>query len=209
MRDWIESWWAFRSPAKRNRVLAGFARAEFASNLDLQAAAAMSESPKRVALYLRHAADEARHARLFARRAELAHVDADWEELYERLGETRFLAFVHHGERRGCEQFEAFAKFLADRDPDLAQLFREILADEVRHRDYTWKLLVEQCGNDRAARRAIRVVRRWEAWRMFRRAGRAVADVVYRIAMAVLYLGLVPLGRLGSRRSLGELREEP
>src|SRR5688572_25348540 len=96
-----------RLPGHDERMLLGFSLAEHASMLDLRAAAAKSPSPARRAKYLRHSLDEARHARMYAQRAaELRRArgkepiftpQADTEDLFERLGEVAFLAFVHRG----------------------------------------------------------------------------------------------------------------
>ena len=194
----------WRIPGHGARKLQGFARAEQASRIDLLQAAEQSASPARRALYLRHALDEARHARLFANRSAELRRDAgrapygrplaDTEELFERLGEVGFLAFVHRGEGRGRRQFEIYQRHFARRgDRRTAALFRAILVDERRHEDYTRRLLVEVAGGEPAARRALRRAGLWEAWRRWRRAGRALAGLLYGAAMTTLYLVAVPL----------------
>src|SRR5262245_62042010 len=115
----------WRLPGHDAKKLFGFARAEHGSMIDLRAAAALTESVTRRALYLRHAMDESRHATMFSRRsAELRRMrgqpafgapSADTERLFERLGEVGFLAFVHRGERRGRAQFEAYRDYFARR----------------------------------------------------------------------------------------------
>src|SRR5258706_4060133 len=107
----------WRWPRREVRLLRSFARAEASSVLDMLLAARSTPSAARRAFYLRHALDEARHARMFAARADQLAVErggtpagaarADYEALFERLGEVAFLAFVHRGERRGRKQFEA------------------------------------------------------------------------------------------------------
>lgn len=194
----------WRIPGHGARKLQGFARAEQASRIDLLQAADLSTSPVRRALYLRHALDETRHARLLsgrsaelrreAGRAPYGRPVADTEELFERLGEIGFLAFVHRGEGRGRRQFEIYERHFARRgDRRTAALFRAILVDERRHEDYTRRLLVEVAGGERAARRALRRAGLWEAWRRWRRAGRALAGLTYGAAMTALYLVVVPL----------------
>lgn len=183
--------------------LHGFAQAEHGSMLDLRAAAMRTESPSRRALYLRHALDEARHATMFTRRSAelrrargalpLGPVHADTERLFERLGEIGFLAFVHRGERRGRAQFEAYRDFFGRRGDDKSRaMFETILGDERRHESYTRELLVELAGGERPARTALRRAAAWEAWRMWRRAGRFVAELVYAVLMLVLYIVLAP-----------------
>jgi hypothetical protein len=203
----------WRIPGHRGRKLHGFARAEQASRIDLLHAAQRTPSIKRKALYLRHALDETRHAAMFWRRSsELREAEtrqpfgaphADTEALYERLGETRFLAFVHRGESRGRAQFEVYARhFGAAGDTRTEQLFGAILVDEQRHERYTRELLVELVG-EAGARRELRRAAMWEAWRTWRRAGRGLATTAYSAAMMVIYLiaGMISRPLLGRRRA--------
>lgn len=194
---------AARIPGHDERMLLGFSLAEHASMLDLRAAAAKSPSPERRALYLRHSLDEARHARMYAQRAtELRRSrgkdptfvpQADTEDLFERLGEVGFLAFVHRGENRGREQFEVHAgQFRRRGDDKTAAIFEAIIEDEKQHAAYTWDLLVEMCGGPEDARAAIRRAAAWEAFRLWRRAGRAIAAIVYTTLMTALYFAIVP-----------------
>ncbi|ACY13991.1 ferritin-like domain-containing protein [Haliangium ochraceum] len=197
----------WRLPGRPARKLLAFARAERGSMIDLAQAARTTPSSERAAMYLRHAADEARHARLFARRSDelrraagaesLGPVRADTEDLFDRLGEIDFLAFVHRGERRGRAQFEAYRDYFARRRAREDQaLFEGIIADERQHERYTRELLCELAGGEQGAREALRRVARWEAWRRWRRAGRALAAQVYALAMFAVYLLALPLALL-------------
>jgi bacterioferritin (cytochrome b1) len=188
-------------------MLLGFSLAEHASMLDLRAACAKTSSPARRVLYLRHSLDEARHARMYAQRsAELQRArgreplyapNADIEDLFENLGEVAFLAFVHRGERRGGEQFKEHRRqFLRRGDEKTASLFEAIIADEEQHAGYTWALLVELTGGEKQARGALRKAAAWEAYRLWRRAGRAVAGAVYAAFMFALYVTLFPFAIL-------------
>jgi rubrerythrin len=208
----------WRVPGHGARKLFGFARAEQGSRIDLLQAARLTTSLTRKAQYLRHAADETRHAVLFARRSTELRTEAgkpsygppiaDTEDLFERLGEVRFLAFVHRGEARGRRQFEVYAKHFAARgDVRTEQLFEGILVDEARHEEYTRTLLVELTGSEAAAKVELRRAALWEAWRTWRRAGRAIAGLVFTLAMSLVYLLAAPptalvslLGRGRSRR---------
>jgi hypothetical protein len=194
----------WRWPGRPARKLFEFGLAEHGSWLDLMAAARLSPSPERRALYLRHALDEGRHRRMFARRSSelreqegrppLGMPRADFEDLFERLGERRFLAFIHLGERRGRAQFETYRDwFRARGDDKSASLFEAILEDEQRHESYSRQLLVELCGDDRAARRALLRARAWEAWRSFRRAGRALAVGVEWLLLMALFVAIAPV----------------
>jgi rubrerythrin len=198
---------AWRVPGHAARMLHGFAQAEQGSMIDLMAAANLTPSPERRALYLRHALDEARHAGMFAHRsaelrrargeAPLGAVAADTEQLFERLGEERFLAFVHLGEARAREQLAAHIRACRRRgDARSVALLEAVSADEARHEAYTAELLAEIAGGPREARRAVRRARLWEAFRLWRRAGRAVATRVYAALMLVLFVAVAPLALL-------------
>ncbi len=197
----------WRTPGRCARRLHAFALAEHGSMLDLRLAAARTASPSRAAAYLRHADDEARHAHMFARRAQrlvsdaalplaLGPVRADSERLFEILGERDFLAFVHYGEERARRQFEAYAAWFATHARPLDhKLFETVLVDERRHGLYTRALLVELVGEPEA-RRAIGRVARWELGRRWLRAGRTVAERVYLVTMLLLYILAAPLAVL-------------
>lgn len=197
----------WRLPGRPARKLYSFARAERGSMIDLAQAARTTPSAARAAMYLRHAADEARHARLFAQRSAalrrergaepLGEVRADTEALFERLGEVDFLAFVHRGERRGRAQFEAYRDYFVHRGAhEDAALFEGIIADERRHESYTRELLVALAGSEAAARAAMRRMARWEAWRTWRRAGQGLAQRAYAISMFAVYVLALPVAVL-------------
>lgn len=194
----------WRIPGKSARKLFSFSLAEHGSMLDLCAAARLTESKDHRAAYLRHMLDERRHAKMFAvRSAELRQKDglpglgfpnADTENLFENLGEVRFLAFVHRGERRGRQQFEAYRDWFArSGDHRNEAFFDGIIRDEQRHERYTLELLTQMTGSDAAARKELRLVAAWEAWRRWRRAGKLAAEVVYLPLMMLIYLGLAPM----------------
>ena len=195
----------WRLPGHAARKLHSFARAEQGSLIDLTLAARATPCARRAALYLRHAGDESRHASLFARRStELREARgrhgfgdprADSEALYDRLGEVGFLAFVHRGERRGRAQFEAHRDYFerAGNQRERA-MFEGILVDERRHERYTRELLVELAGGEREAALALRRAGRWEAWRIWRRAGRALSGRLYGLLMVGLWLACAPIG---------------
>jgi rubrerythrin len=199
---WLAGQWAFSSLPRTARLLHGFARTEEQSQLELRQAARLCDDERRRARYLRHALDEARHARAFAERAaelarragipSLPRPSAGCESLYERLGELRFLAFVHAGERRGRVEFATYAAVLRRRGQDeLAKLFEDLVQDERQHESYSARLLEELAG-ERGARRALRWAGRNAAWQEFRRRGRALAGGLYRAMMLLVFVALAP-----------------
>ena len=170
--------------------------------LTLLWAAAGVDSPQRRAIYLDQALEEQRHARLFSKRAaELrgcagaeSSVSTDAEDLFSRLGEIRFLAFLHHGERRAVVEFAHYqAAFRKAGDEHTAALFAEIVAEERNHQDYPIELIGTMTSDAKAAARAARFVVTWEAWRSFRRLGRFLAERLYNFGMWCLFPLLAPL----------------
>jgi hypothetical protein len=211
----VRAWWAvtrawrWRSPAGTARLLARFSRTERSSFHDLMAAANTSPAPERRAAYLRHALDERAHADAFAKRAvalDPALADdpdlwrADFEHLYDTLGEPAFVAFVHRGEARGRAQMEVYARELRAleggprADPETAAMFERIGADEARHEAYTAGLVHALGGSPwRAAA--------WEAWRGWRRAGAALSGVVFSGLVTAGAVLLGPVAWLERRRT--------
>jgi hypothetical protein len=197
---------AFRSRARIAKQLFAFALAEQESMLELRAAAARCEDVDRRAAYLRHALDEERHATMFAAHAAeirraigkppWGHPRTACEGLFEQLGETRFLAFVHRGEARGRAQFEAYEAHFAERgDGKLRALFAALLPDERRHEAYTRALLFERPD----ARAALFRMTAWESFRVWRRAGQGLARLLYTATMGALFVLLAPFALLVKR----------
>jgi hypothetical protein len=213
----VASVFVWGTPERSAKKFFEFALAEQGSMLDLSAAAHLTASEKRRALYVKHLLDEKRHALMFSlRSAELfyqagrkpyGNLHADIENLFQTLGEIRFLAFVHVGESRACQQFVVYRNwFKKQGDNTNKSLFEAILKDEQRHADYTWDLLVEITGSERAARRELRNVRIWEAWRNWRRVGKSFASKLFVILSLCIYLLIAPyavLTRLFKRQRKG------
>ncbi|MBV8688184.1 MAG: ferritin-like domain-containing protein [Alphaproteobacteria bacterium] len=200
----------WRIPGHGARKLFGFSLAEHGSMLDLASAAHLAPDEGRRALYLRHMLDEARHAKMFALRSGELRLDqgkqslgfpvADNEDLFVRLGELRFLAFVHRGEKRGRQQFEAYREWFGQRgDRKTRALFDAIIRDEVRHETYTYELLVQLAGGRERASAEIRAAGLWEKWRIWRRLGRFLAEKLYFLVMLLVYLVSGPFVLLASR----------
>ena len=194
--------WIARHPETAARALDRFAKAEQGSMLTLRWAAARVDAVERRAIYLEQALEEQRHAGLFSKRAAelrgqgetVAPVITDAEDLFARLGEIRFLAFLHRGERRAVVEFAYYrAAFDQAGDRQTAALFAEIVEEERNHQDYPLALITALTSNPKAAARAARFVAAWEAWRGFRRLGRYLAERCYNFSMWCLYPLLAPL----------------
>jgi hypothetical protein len=195
---------AWRSRRRAAEKLQGFAATEAGSSLDMLKAAELSDEPRLRALFLRHAVDEARHARLFrdAARAidpnarlapsEYQKLHARRQDLLERHGLVRFVAFVYLAERRGELQFQVLRDYFAGHSalPALSPLFARIAREERFHVAYSRRLLDEwrQAGRGAEVRSAlwrVRAARGWEAWR---RIGRMAGDLVGRVLLSLVYL---------------------
>ena len=202
--------WAFSRRSRTARLLLGFAATEQQSQIELRQAAAACSDVRRRAMYLRHALDEARHARAFFEQASKilqAHGEgtvfptAPSEELFGRLGETRFVAFVARGERQGRIEFEVYGRLLRKRGQgELAALFEGLVKDERQHEAYTARLLGELCG-EKGARSLMRWVGRRYLWSELRRPGRAFSGFVYATSMWLAFWLLAPYSLLFRRFS--------
>jgi rubrerythrin len=187
-------------------MLGRFALAERGSYLTMRWAAERTRSAERSALYLRHAVDESRHARMFERRARelglaVDGAEADAEDLFETLGETGFLAFVTLAEGRGRREFDGYRKALASRgDEKTASLFEAILVDETRHESYSGALLVLAVGSRFMARLWVIRIALWEAWRSLRRASAFVGSLFYAVVASLLYVVVLPVFALYVKR---------
>jgi hypothetical protein len=196
----------WRIPGHDAHKLFSFSLAEHGSMLDLSLAARTTSSSSRRAAYVRHMLDEARHARMFALRSaelrlatgrqSLGFPTADCEELFERLGEMRFLAFVHRGEARGRRQFETYRDWFGHQgDKKTQAMFTAIIRDELQHEEYTRALLIEVAGGEARAEAELRAAALWETWRTWRRTGRLLSEKAYFVAMMLVYFTCGPFVR--------------
>ena len=111
---------------------------------------------------------------------------ADFEHLYERLGQERFFAFVHLGETRACRQLSVWSAWFG-RGKD-QRVLSSVLPDESRHAEYTADL----AGS-------LRQAALWEATRSWMRAGRVISQAVYNTLAVGIYLALAPLAMVVPR----------
>jgi rubrerythrin len=184
--------------------LEGYSATEAGSALDMLKAAELSCDPTLRPLFFRHAMDEARHARLFheaaraicptVRASERDQARATRQNLYAKLGLTRFIAFVYLAEARGEAQFRALARRF-HRRPELGELFTRIARDERFHVAYSRRLLdtFSREGRGGEVRRALWSVRGQRALEAWRRSGRVLGDAVSQVLLGLLYLLVLPL----------------
>ena len=199
----------WRSPRSTSRMLLAFARAERSSFYDMMEAANATADLPRKAQYLAHAVDEARHAKMFTLRAleldpsrvtDPALFQSDFEHLFTRLGEARFMAFVHLGERRGRAQMQLFRDELhalegsQRADSKTKALLDAVMKDETQHESYSLALSTSLGGSLVGARA-------WELRRGWLRAGAAVTGLLFTVLMSALYLLLFPLALIEKART--------
>lgn len=190
-------------PGNAARKFYSFSRTEYSSVMDLIVAARLTTSGSRSGQYLEHLQDEFKHTSIFLNRANKLRKEAgkepfpypgqEYENLFEMLGEKRFLAFVHLGEKRGCTQFQSYTKYFAKKgDEYTSSIFNAVLADEVQHMNYTYELLVELCGNEESAQKELRSARFWEARRNWMRSGYALTSKLFFFITISVYPFLLP-----------------
>lgn len=215
---------AWRSERRVAQKLMGFSATEHGSALDMMRAAELTSDADHRRLFFRHALDEHRHARRFAelarridpRAAVRSHErhHAEPQDLYRRLGPTRFLAFVHLSESQAERQFQALARHFqrgkSPHAPILHTLFSELAREEHVHVAYSRHLLAQSFpeeGREGALRLALRRERRALAWAAWKRAGFRIGDRLIALLMLVLFIAVLPpfslVKRLGARERAG------
>jgi rubrerythrin len=214
--------WVWRHPRRCARKLITFAATEADGGRDLSRAAELTRDPLLRRLYLRHAADEERHARLFAARGRglyatlgrgpPARFEANFVAPGERgLDDVRveeerdasLLAFLHLSERAAAGRFAVYRD--AVRDEATRGVFRRVLDDEVFHMSYTRAQL------DRVApgrqRWYLWRARATRLWRGYLRLATAVAGLLGSIVLLAQYFLLLPVFALLASRAAR--RERP
>jgi hypothetical protein len=200
--------WIWSDPVRRARNLLRFAETEADGGRDILRAAELTDDPRLRRLFLRHAADEQRHAQMFRARGgallrSLSGVAddrfrTDWLAPGERglddlrveaEGQGSLLAFLHLSEKSAARDFALYRDVL-DRDPVTHALFDEILRDEAFHMTYTLAQLKRV-----APRRSGWLL--WGArlnrlWKGYLRAASALANLISGIVLTLLYFLILP-----------------
>ena len=212
--------WVWGDVNRRARKLLTFGQTEENGARDISRAAERTPDPALRILYLRHAADEQRHAVLFRKRGrEILDAsrppvfEANWLAPGERgldgldvgsESDQDLLAFLHLSEKAAAGRFVVYEKVLAE-DPQTRAVFARILQDEENHMTYTKKELA-------------RLARRREGWRLWRaRGGRlwnaylriasAIASVMGTVMLALQFFLLLPAFAALAKRSAGREKE--
>lgn len=214
--------WVWQDAGRRARKLLRFAETEADGGRDLSRAAEVTTDPLLRRLYLRHAQDEERHARLFrARGRELFLAAADgsrssFEANFLAPGERglddlrvesesdeSLLAFLHLSEEAAAQRFVIYQEAL-EHDPGTRDVFREILHDEAFHMSYTHAQLARIAGP--RTRRRIWQARLGRLWKSYLRVAAALAGVLGSLLLRIQYFVLLPPFVLLARRAA---RREP
>jgi hypothetical protein len=211
-------WLVFRDARRRACKLLRFAETEADGGRDLARAAELTSDGLLRRLYLRHAADEQRHAELFRARARAMLLsmppsggggvfEADWfapgerglDDLkVERQSDGGFLAFLHLSERAAAERFAIYERVLSS-DPATQRVFTEILRDEVFHMNYTEAQLKRVCP-DRYGFRLF-VARLSRLGKGYLRWAVALAALIGTVMLLVQYFVVLPLFALVAKRA--------
>ena len=208
---------SWRLPNRPAKFMAQFSQTERGSAYDMLAAAEQTERRDLRRKYLEHALDETAHAKVFRDRAnalgvgreESAIIDIGYlsdhgiiggQTLFERLGELKFLAFVHIAEKQALEQFMVY-KSRNLLDAESQQCLDRIRKDEVFHMTYSGAELerVRKKGRAEEVNKAISEVhwdRRKEAWLRF---SHSIGNFVSGFWLMLIYFLLIAPFRLLAR----------
>ena len=207
--------WVWADPRRRARKLFRFAETEADGARDLARAAELTRDPLLRRLYFRHAADEQRHADLFAGRGrdllaaqgDGGRFEANWlapgerglDDLrVEREADESLLAFLHLSENAAAGRFAIYAEVL-EADPQTRAVFTRILEDEVFHMTYTRRQLARLSPRKQGLR--LWQARAGRVWSAYLRAAAALAAVLGHAFLALQYFFLLPAFALLAKRA--------
>ena len=216
--------WIWRQPGRRARKLLSLAAVEADGGRDLVRAAEFTRDPLLRRLYLVHAEDECRHARLFRDRgiellndypssAARAVYQAEWlapgerglDDLQvERERDGALLAFLHLSEKAAARSFAQYRDALPD-DRATRQVFEEVLRDEEFHMKYTRA----QLSRIEPERQGMLI---WRArfgrlWKGYLRLAMALAGLISGIVLRLIYFLILPPFALLAKRAARRERE--
>ena len=214
--------WIWQDPGRCARKLFDFAETEADGGRDLIRAAELTRDPLLRRLFVVHALDEERHAKLFRSQAtalsrSLAGRAApafrlSWAAPGERgLDDLRvhaesdasLLAFLHLSEKSAAGHFTAYVQALKG-DPHTRQVFQEVLKDETFHMNYT----LAQLARIAPERHGLLL---WQArlgrlWKAYLRLMSAIAGGMGAVVLTLQYFVLLPPFALLAKRAA---RREP
>lgn len=207
--------WVWSDPRRCGHKLLQFSLTEADGGRDITRAAELTADPLLRRLYLVHALDEQRHARLFYQRgaAVLAALPDDdapafqgagfapgergLDDLKVEAGDAPLLAFMHLSERDAARRFAIYTEVLGH-DPATRDVFAEILRDEAFHMNYTHAQLVRVAPT--LAGRELWSARFSRLWKGYLRVASAIAGVMGGFMLTVQYFAVVPVFAWFARR---------
>jgi hypothetical protein len=228
---------AFDDPVRRTLTLESFAKTETEGAADIARAAALVTDPALAAHLRRHAADEARHGRMFLELAAEARAGAPANafegtpdlrpiaplsrgaerdlhgfspaDLVEERGEIAYVAMLHVAELRAQRVFHTLRAALAH-DEAVARALDAALRDEAYHVAWTRRCLDEARarGLSREVRRGLALARGARLGGAFARTCARAADRAGRALLAVFYFTVLPLFALATKAA-GDGRRRP
>ncbi len=200
-------WTIWASPRRRAQKLLQFAEVEAEGGRDLVRASELTVDPVLRRLFLAHARDEERHARMFRSRGLALGVGMppragntmfDWISPGERgLDDLRIkdehlgslLAFIHLSESAAARDFAEYSSVLGH-DPLTRSLFDHIGRDEEHHMRYSLAQLRRVAsGGSRALLWKARLRRLWKA---YLRLASAIAGIMSTVLLTIQYFVLLP-----------------
>jgi rubrerythrin len=210
--------WVWSSPRRRADKLMRFAETEADGGRDIARAAERTRDALLRRLYLRHAMDEQRHAKLFRTRgrdilASLAGqpdeggFQANWLSPGERglddlavdqEQEDSLLAFLHLSEKAAARRFAIYHEVLTV-DPVTRAVFGDILKDEAFHMNYTLSQLKRVSPRKHGVR--LWWARLTRLWKGYLRVASAIANVMGGVVLAVQYFVILPVFALMAKRA--------
>ena len=210
--------WVWSDAQRRAGKLLRFAETEADGGRDIARAAERTSDALLRRLYLRHAMDEQRHAKLFRTRgrdilATLASegardgFQANWLSPGERglddlsvdkEKEDTLLAFLHLSEKAAARRFAVYHDVLAV-DPTTRDVFGDVLKDEAFHMNYTLSQLKRVSPRKHGVR--LWWARLTRLWKGYLRIASAIANVMGGIVLAVQYFVILPIFALFAKQS--------
>jgi rubrerythrin len=209
-------WVIWLNAERRSRKLLQFSEVEASGGRDLVRAAELTQDARLRRLFLAHARDEERHARMFRARGLALQEEgsrASGKRFLDGIGSGErglddlrvededmhsLLAFIHLSERAAAREFATYRAVLSH-DPQTQALFERILHDEESHMNYSLAELNRVSpGNGRGALWKARLRR---VWRSYLRLAAGLANIISTVLLVIQYFILIPPFALAAKLS--------
>jgi rubrerythrin len=210
--------WVWADARRSADKLLRFAATEADGGRDIARAAERTKDALLRRLFLRHATDEQRHAKLFRARgrailaslpgpAPSTSFEANWlapgergldDLAVDKESEDALLAFLHLSEKAAARRFAVYHHVLTA-DPATRDVFRDVLKDEAFHMNYTLTQLKRV--SPRAYGTRLWWARLSRMWKGYLRIASAIANVLGGVVLAVQYFVILPVFALLAKRA--------